>query len=224
MRQAMGQIRSTVLGVMGASLILLMVGCVGRALEEMPPKGVDLSGNWKLNPALSDDARKLLQAQIARMPVERTIPPMGPMRRPEEGMTRRAPDAENQDATEEERDPGGFARQRRQREERYAGLIEAPDHMEISLDGRRFIVKNENTREEYRAGVKSVVSFGRGVADRNVGWRGNAFIVSTRGVEGGSKEERYSLDPQGRLSLVTIISGDRMPNLEIKRVYERVKS
>jgi hypothetical protein len=206
-------------------VILLVAGCASRALDELPPKGVDLSGSWQLNPVLSDDARKLLQEQMARMPMERTMPPMGPMRRPQEGMTRRMPDSkDNPDATEEERDPGGFARQRRQREERYAGLIEAPAHMQISLNGRRFIVQNEDSREEYRAGVKSVVSFGRGVADRNAGWRGNAFIVSTKGVEGGSKEERYSLDPQGRLSLVTIISGDRMPNLEIKRVYEREKS
>jgi hypothetical protein len=139
-------------------------------------------------------------------------------------MKRRQPGDETTAETEEDRDPGGYARQRRQREERFTGLVEAPERMEISTSGSRFIVKHGNTHEEYRAGASSVVSFGRGVADRNVGWRGPAFIVSTRGVEGGSKEERYSLDPQGRLSLITRLTVDRMPDVEIKRVYERVKS
>lgn len=202
---------------------VLVAGCAG-SLDELPSKNVDLTGDWKLNASLSDDTGRLLQAHFKTMS-ERLdrMPPQesGPMRRPTEGMTRRT---SVEDSAEAERDPGGLRKLRKQREERFTSMVEAPDRMDISLNGTRFIIKHNETRDEYRAGEKSVVSFGRGVADRTAGWRGKEFIVATRGLDGGSKEERYSLDPEGRLLVVMKLSDDRLPTLEIKRVYERNKS
>jgi hypothetical protein len=59
------------------------------------------------------------------------------------------------------------------------------------------------------------------VADRIAGWSGSQFVVSTRGVEGGAKEERYALQPDGRLLLVTKLSGEFLPDVEVKRIYDR---
>ena len=211
--------------ILGLSLWTIMsgVGCASRKLAELPSKTVDLTGEWQLNKAQSDDVQKLLQAQFKTMSEREDRMPreMGPMRRPLEGMTRRTGEDE---LSEEQRDPGGILKIRKQREERFTSMVQAPERMQITVNGTRFIVKHEESRDEYRAGERSVVSFGRGVADRTAGWRGSVFIVSTRGVEGGSKEERYSLDPQGRLLLVTKLSGDRMPAVEIKRLYDRAKS
>jgi hypothetical protein len=202
---------------------VLAVGCAGRSLDELPSKNVDLTGDWKLNASLSDDVPKLLQSHFKTMSerMDRMPSEMGPIRRPSEGMTRRTGDDVVTDA---EPDPGGIRKLRKQREERFTAMVEAPQRMEISLNGTRFIVKHDETRDEFRAGERSVVSFGRGVADRTAGWSGRQFIVSTRGLDGGSKEERYSLDPEGRLLLVTKVTGDRMPTLEIKRIYERSRS
>jgi len=224
MRVAVSRVHAGLFIVMAIWTALATVGCAGRSLKALPSKSVDLSGEWQLNAALSDDVQKALQAQFKilkdRMERERGPQQMGPMRRPTEGMTR------NTDPTpsEEERDPDGMHKIRKQREERFALMVEAPTRMQISLRGTRFTVKHDDTSDEFTAGTRSVVSFGRDVADRTSGWQGNQFIVSTRGVEGGAKEDRYSLEPDGRLSLVTKLSGDRMPALEVKRVYDRTKS
>jgi hypothetical protein len=201
---------------------------MGRSLNEQAPKNVDLSGEWQLNAALSDDVQKALQTQFKTMR-EREVRERGyggrmggPMRRPTEGMTRRTESDPPQ--TEEERDPEGLHKIFKQREERFSSMVTAPSRMQISLNGTQFIVKHDDTSDEFHAGVKSVVSFGNDVADRAAGWSGKEFIVSTRGVDGGAKEDRYSIAPDGRLSLVTRLSGDRMPNLEIKRIYDRTKS
>jgi hypothetical protein len=215
--------RAGLLWVMAVLTVWAVVGCAGRSLKELPPKSVDLSGEWKLNTALSDDAQKTLQAQLRimneRMERERGSQHMGPMRRPTEGMTRDT--SGGAQPSEEERDPGGLRKIRKQREERFTSMIAAPERMSISLKGTRFTVKHDDTSDTYTAGSKSVVSFGRDVADRTSGWSGSEFIVSTRGVEGGAKEERYALQPDGRLVFFTKLSGDLMPDVEVKRIYDR---
>jgi len=223
MQIAFRQVRPALIVGIALWTIVSLVGCASRKLAELPSKSVDLTGEWQLNKAQSDDVQKLLQAQFKTMSEREDRMPreMGPMRRPLEGMTRRTGEDE---LSEEQRDPGGIRKIRKQREERFTSMVQAPERMQITVNGTRFIVKHEESRDEYRAGERSVVSFGRGVADRTAGWRGSVFIVATRGVEGGSKEERYSLDPQGRLLLVTKLSGDRMPAVEIKRLYDRAKS
>ena len=226
MQVAFRGVRAGLLLFMVSWTALALVGCGGRSLKETPSRSVDLSGEWQLNTALSDDVQKVVQAQLRimneRMDRERGPQQMGPMRRPAEGMTRNT--GGSTDELEEERDPGGMRKIRKQRDERFTSMVEAPALMSISLQGTRFVVKHDDTSDTYTAGSKSVVSFGRDVADRVSGWDGNEFIVSTRGVEGGSKEERYLLQPDGRLALVTRLSGDRMPEIEIKRIYDRKKS
>jgi hypothetical protein len=45
--------------------LLLLAACAGEKLAPAPASGVDLSGHWKLNEADSDDAQRLMQAQLA---------------------------------------------------------------------------------------------------------------------------------------------------------------
>ncbi len=45
--------------------VFLLSACAGDRLASTPPAGVDLSGHWKLNEADSDDAQRLMQAQLA---------------------------------------------------------------------------------------------------------------------------------------------------------------
>jgi len=212
--------------VMAVLTVLLLVGCGGRSLKELPPPNVNLNGEWQLNSGLSDDVQKILRAQLRimneRMERERGPGQMEPMRRPTEGMTRSTGGVSQE--SEENRDPHGMQKIRKQREERFTTMIQAPERMSISLQGTRFVVKHDGTSDTYTAGSKSVVSFGRDVGDRVSGWSGKEFIVSTRGVEGGSKEDRYVIQPDGRLLLVTRLRGDRMPEVEIKRIYDRSKS
>lgn len=223
MQVAFRRARSGLLWFMAILTAWAVVGCAGRSLKELPPKSVNLSGEWQLNTALSDDVQKALQTPLRIMNerMERNRGPQnaGPMRRPTEGMTRNKSSDDQQ--SEDERDPGGMRKIRKQRDERFSSMIEAPARMSISLQGTRFTIKHDETSDSYTAGSKSVVSFGRDVADRIAGWSGNQFVVSTRGVEGGAKEERYALQPDGRLLLVTKLSGEFLPDVEVKRIYDR---
>jgi hypothetical protein len=107
-----------------------------------------------------------------------------------------------------------------------SGGIEMPETLTISHGAGRFAITSptpsgEMQKSEYRAGTKSVVSVRNGVADRNVGWKGKTFIISTRAVEGGHREDRYSLDKDGRLLVVTETREEGMPRREIERLYDR---
>ncbi|HMK86079.1 MAG TPA: hypothetical protein VK437_09000 [Steroidobacteraceae bacterium] len=45
--------------------VCVLAACASDELSSTPPKGVDLSGHWKLNEADSDDPQRILQSQIA---------------------------------------------------------------------------------------------------------------------------------------------------------------
>jgi hypothetical protein len=163
---------------------------VARGLEESPPPGVDLNGAWALNTALSDDPRKILEAERAKMRGRRA---------------ESNPFAKRHDSGDE---------------------IEMPATVTISHSPGRFAIMSptpsgEVQKSEYRAGTKSVVSVPNGVADRNVGWKGKTFIISTRAVDGAHREDRYSLDKDGRLLVVTETREEGMPRREIERLYDR---
>lgn len=49
---------SCALAAIAAGLALWLAGCATDRLESTPPKGVDLSGDWQLDPNLSDDPTK----------------------------------------------------------------------------------------------------------------------------------------------------------------------
>ena len=44
---------------------IVLAGCASEKLAPTPPAGVDLSGQWKLNEADSDDPQRLMQSQLA---------------------------------------------------------------------------------------------------------------------------------------------------------------
>jgi hypothetical protein len=104
--------------------------------------------------------------------------------------------------------------------------IDMPATVTIAHSAGRFSISSptpsgEMQKSEYRAGTKSVVSVRNGVADRNVGWKGKTFIISTRAIDGAHREDRYSLDKEGRLLVVTETREEGMPRREIERLYDR---
>jgi hypothetical protein len=180
----------------GLTLLLASSLAAARGFAVVPPKGVDLNGTWTLNTALSDDPRKILEAERAKLWGRRGPPPL----------------------------PPGASGDRMRRDSR--DEIEMPAQVTISHSADRFVISspapsNEIRKAEYRAGSRSVVSVQNGVADREVGWKGKTFIISTRAVEGIRREDRYSLDKDGRLLVVTETRGDDVPRREVKRVYDR---
>jgi hypothetical protein len=176
--------------VTGLMLLAASAIAAARGLAEAPPQGVDLNGTWILNTALSDDPKKILEAERTKMRGRRA---------------ERHPFAKPHDGSDE---------------------IEMPATLTISHSAGSFAItaptrSGEVQKSEYRAGTKSVVSVRNGVADRNVGWKGKTFIISTRAVEGAHREDRYSLDEDGRLLVITETRAEGMPRRKIGRLYDR---
>jgi hypothetical protein len=128
---------------------------------------------------------------------------------------------------DDDRPAGGQGTRSRGRDSGFGHMLDAPDRMTITQNGPKLVIKtngpNGDSSEEYTAGEKTTVSSGRGDADRTSGWRGPAFVVSTKAKKGPSKEDAYALDSEGHLIVTTQLSGGRMGKLDIKRVYGRVK-
>jgi hypothetical protein len=191
-----------------ALLILFTSTAIARGLAESPPKGIDLSGNWQLNAALSDDVEKIMAERRTYLQ----------QRFDRERHTHRRNTSPDDDLY----NPPLFIL-----DKDFAQPFKEPAHIAISQSGSHFLIKTTATNgdvnaDQYEAGTRSVTSFGAGFADRDTGWRDKAFVISLRAAgQDARKEERYSLGPNGRLVIVTAFSGGDLPKVEIKSVYDR---
>jgi hypothetical protein len=74
----------------------------------------------------------------------------------------------------------------------------------------------------YEYGEKVVASVQGGVAERNSGWKGDDFVVKYKVQEGPVATRSYEVADGGKQLLVTThIEGDHMPKLEYRTVYDR---
>ncbi|MEA3181244.1 MAG: hypothetical protein QOI59_4767 [Gammaproteobacteria bacterium] len=110
-------------------------------------------------------------------------------------------------------------------------ILRAPLTMSITQDKSTVTVKanmpdGAQTSDEYAAGTKTTIPFGQDqTAERTSGWRGPVFVVTTVAKKFGTREDDFAIDDDdGRLIMTTQTKGGRLGKVEIKRVYDRVKS
>lgn len=108
-------------------------------------------------------------------------------------------------------------------------LLRAPLSMSITQNQGNVTVKTNmpdgtQTADEYTAGSKTTIPYGQDqTAERTAGWRGPVFVVTTAVKKGGSREDDFALDDDGRLIMTTQTKGGRLGKIEIKRVYDRIR-
>ena len=186
-----------------------MENAAARGPAAAPPKGIDLSGDWQFNPALSDDVAEIMAQRRAKLHERFT-------------QERRKHRRDAREEVDGFQNPPPFAP-----DKDFAQSLALPAHLTITQAGSRLLVKSvaangDIDTAEYQAGSKSVVSFGPGYADRISGWLGKAFVVSLRAASRDErKEQRYALDAHGRLLVTTTLDGGGLPKTEIKSVYDR---
>ncbi len=115
----------------------------------------------------------------------------------------------------------------RPRGSRYGRLLEVPVHMTIEQKGNRLTIQSKSSggdvhTDELVSGHSTDIPLGQSTADRDVGWRGNIFVVDTKVKSGPTREDDYALDDEGHLIVSTFVSGGHVPKSQIKRVYDRV--
>lgn len=214
--------------VMGLAASLLLLGSTAfAAYDAVSPKGVDLTGHWKLNAALSDDAEKMLQQRLDQERKEREkwlrrmrednvlgLPPLG-----EPGPE---PAAEGSSAAP----PNQPARQRRNRRDaQLRAMLGISDTLAITQAGAKIDIVSQVDSRRFEAGSRSQVSMPQGeLADSRVGWDGQWFVIDRKASKGPRVVEKYRwLKKTDQLESLLAWSGDSpLAGIKVKRVYDRV--
>jgi hypothetical protein len=198
---------------------LVAAGCASEdRIVLAPPAGVDLSGEWVLDTNLSDDPTQVEEsdkAPAASTRGDRDSSPSpfgkpgsnGPDNNPLPGNVTSRLHEENDSATAT---PVAVDE---------SAMVNAPQRMSITQHGSELHIKSadadgkEITRD-FTAGATQSIPWPRGGAQCSAGWRGPAFVVTTKPKKGREREDDYALDDQGHL-ILTIQSR----KLDIKLVY-----
>lgn len=210
---------------LGASLLLL-ASCASASFGVVSPQGVDLSGHWRLNAALSDDAEKMLQQRMDEERREREkwlrrareenvlrLPPLGEPG-PEAGAAGSAAPANRP------------AQQRRNREDmELRKMLGISDTLAITQSGAKIDIISQVESRRFEAGSQSQVSLPQGdLADSSVGWDGQWFVIERKARKGPRVVEKYRwLKKTDQLESQLAWSGDSpLAGIKVRRVYDRV--
>ena len=204
---------------------LLLFSCTAfsaAALDAVPARAVDLSGHWKLNAPLSDDAEHMLEEQQRlererwmrwRKQQERMYPPGAP-----------PPIDVDSPATPREPSPSRRATIKRRQENLYK-MLAISDTLEIRQEGTTVDIVSAVDSRRVVSGSRTQVSMPEGeLADSKVGWDGQWFVIDRRVRGGPHAVEKYRLLPKtGQLEYQMAWSGDGdLAGMKIKRVFDRV--
>jgi hypothetical protein len=215
-------------GAVGLGASLLLFGSTAlAAYDAASAQGVDLTGHWRLNVALSDDAEKMLQERLdeerrdrekwlkrAREENALGLPPLG---EPEA-----EPGAEGRSAV-----PANPPRQRRRnrRDDELRQMLGISDTLSINQSGTAVDIVSQVDSRRFEAGSRSQVSMPQGeLADSAVGWDGEWFVIERKASRGPKVVEKYRwLKKTDQLESRLAWSGDSpLAGIKVKRVYDRV--
>lgn len=212
------------------TLGLLSITCVATAdYAAMSSRGMDLSGHWKVNAALSDDAEKLLQKRLeeerkrreALMRREREQGELFPMPDPDD-------DPSGPPAAQEARPaspPPGHSNMRKRRDDELRRMLGISETLDIAQSGSRIAMDSQVDARSFEAGTRSQVSMPQGeLADSNVGWDGDWFVIDRKVRSGPRVVEKYRwLKKTDQLESVMGWSGDSpLAGIKVRRIYDRV--
>ena len=193
------------------------------ALDAVPSRAVDLSGNWKLNAALSDDPAHMLAEKDReererymkwRKQQERMYPPGAPPPIDVDG-----PGAVRRN----EPSPSRLASIKRRQENLYR-MLAISDTLTIRQEGSTVDIVSAVESRRVVAGSRTQVSMPEGeLADSNVGWDGLWFVIDRNVRKGPHVVEKFRLVPKtGQLEYQMKWSGDsEIAGMKIKRVFDR---
>jgi hypothetical protein len=197
--------------------------CAVAALDAVSSRGIDLSGSWQLNAALSDDVEHML-AERQREEYERY---MQWRRRQEKSYPPGAPPIDiDGPGPATQREPSSARRaSMKRREENLHRMLAISDTLAIEQEGATVDIVSKVESRRVVAGSRTQVSMPEGeLADSRVGWDGPWFVIERR-VRGGPRVvEKYRLAPKtGQLEYEMRWSGEgELDGMKVRRVFDRV--
>ena len=228
----MSSIRASAVPVCATALIAaaLLTGCAGEPrLSSQLPAGVRLAGDWKLDPAHSDDLGKAveeLHAQQAKAAARdgRRHSNKGPaamggtggraaVRKADRARARRYWKAMSRESA-----PAGSPRSSAVDE--LMSNVPQGDYLRIKVSSSAFTVISGDSTDEYTPGVESDISAVQGDAQQFTGWKGTDYVIDTRPQLGAEIIQTFSLTKDGTLSMTVRLSGNRI-HFTFTRIYDR---
>lgn len=207
--------------------LLLLGSSAFAAYEAASPQGVDLTGRWKLNAALSDDAEKMLQQRMDEERKEREKW----MRKAREGNVLGLPPL-GEPGPEADADGGVAApanqparQSRNRRDAELRTMLGISDTLAITQSGAKIDIVSKVDTRRFEAGSRSQVSLPQGeLADSSVGWDGQWFVIDRRARKGPRVVEKYRwLKKTDQLESLLAWGGDSpLAGIKVRRVYDRV--
>ncbi len=180
-------------------------------------RGVSLAGDWTLNVALSDDPERMLAERLEkerqrferlRREVEMSRPPGAPS-----------------DIDVDAPPPNRPAQRpwQKQREENFRRMLGITKTLEIRQTGAVVEITSAVESRRVTAGSHTQVSMPEGqLADSDVGWDGEWFVIERRVRKGPRVVEKFRLLKTGQLEYLMNWSGDtELSGIKARRVFDR---
>ena len=196
---------------------MVLSGC-STTLSARAPRGVDLSGEWQIDLALSDFPQ---EAVPVTPPLSGTPDTSGNGQsggRGGRGGRGRGMGGGVGGMS------GGSGRPRGGSPEHHFAM---PPHLSITQSAGSFTVNltmpdGKHVTNAYTAGEKSVVTTTRGDANRTLGWDGDDFLIRTQvGDKGPQSDVRYSLQHDGTLAVISTITHSGIYDFQYTLEYDR---
>ncbi|HEX4387892.1 MAG TPA: hypothetical protein VH109_04645 [Steroidobacteraceae bacterium] len=194
-------------------LAAVLGGCASGGSAEAPA-GLNLSGNWKLDHAASDDPQKTLASM--REQIQKLTQRAREANEARTGVGTADPDAP---------DARGAARRDPLRRSPMAqvvlSVLHRGDFLSIRQTATQFVLDYGGVERSYTPGENSVVSAQGGVGDQNAGWKGREFVIITKGQMGTVVTESYGLSADGkRLIMKLHVAPAELAAVTLNRVYD----
>jgi hypothetical protein len=226
--------RGSALAVCATGLLAAagLLGCASSRLASQPPPGVRLAGDWKLDPARSDDLGKAIVQLHAQQAKARRDTDNEPQRIGDDGSRRRGGggseppeggepgEGESPSAPESGPELRAGPMPHASFVDELMSSVPRGDYLRITVSADAFTVTSGDASEQYTPGLESDISAEHGDAKQISGWKGPQFVIDTKPQWGAEIIQSYGLTPDGRLAMSVRLSG-RGAHLTFTRLYER---
>jgi len=209
-----------------AALVLICTAslgaCAASHVSTDAPPGISLAGEWRLNPAKSDDPQKVLAQMRERahkiMAAAAGGAPHGA-----------GPEAGGPPEGAGAPPPGAGPRHDPLQRSPMAHIVEAVlargDYLDVHQNANEMVFDFGTSRRNFVPGAKSVVSTEGGVGDQVSGWHGRDFVIVVRPQNGPEVTERIGLSPDGKQLIDALhIAQYELPAVDLRRVYDPASS
>ncbi len=231
---------ATCVGVTLAAAAL--TGCASSRLSAEAPPGVRLAGDWRLDPARSDDLGKAVQElrqQMQKARHEKGENEGGGASAETAGQGRghhhagsgepggqqsgqQSGEAGEGDSSSgsEGLGPGVGPMPHLSPVDELMSNVPQGDYLRVGMSADTFTVTSGDSSNEYTPGQEADISAEQGDAQQISGWKDDAYVIDTTPQFGPEIIQSYGLTKDGRLSMTLHLSG-RGIKFTFTRIYDR---